>query len=269
MKVTKALILSVAAALIITASYAFINLKKTTPETISNTGFAVVELFTSEGCSSCPPADAVVAKLQKESNGKPIYILAFHVDYWNNLGWKDIFSDAGYSKRQRDYAKYLLAQVYTPQVVVNGKTEFVGSEEGHLNNAVKSALQKQALSQITLVNMQTSSKFVQVHYEVKDNGNHSTLLLALIQKTAQSQVKAGENSGHTLSHVQIVRDLKTVPLSINTAGTEKISLPDSFTPQNWEVIGLIQNTTTGEIMGAAKAQFGSAQTKSPVVTNAK
>src|SRR5476649_2001101 len=108
---------------------AFIKDKKTvSPE---NKGFAVIELFTSEGCSSCPPADALVAKVQKESADKPVYILAFHVDYWNRLGWKDAFSSAEYSYRQSQYARWLkLSSVYTPQIVVNGHTEFVGSEEG-------------------------------------------------------------------------------------------------------------------------------------------
>src|ERR1700748_3559727 len=78
-------------------------------------GFAVVELFTSEGCSSCPPADAVVAKLEKENADKPIYILAFHVDYWNRLGWKDVFSSGEYSQRQEQYSKWLRSgSVYTP-----------------------------------------------------------------------------------------------------------------------------------------------------------
>src|SRR5476651_2422634 len=130
MKSTKIFILTVI------ASSAFINFKKTVPSKANNQRFAVVELFTSEGCSSCPPADEAIAKLQKESNGKPVYILAFHVDYWNRLGWKDVFSNADYSERQNEYAKYLrLESVYTPQVVVNGKKEFVGSEESTLQSS--------------------------------------------------------------------------------------------------------------------------------------
>ena len=247
----------------IIALSAFINLKKTAASKVVDTkGFAVVELFTSEGCSSCPPADAVVAKLQKESAGKPIYILAYHVDYWNHLGWKDVFSDADYSKRQRDYAKTLnISSVYTPQIVVNGKTELVGSEEEALHNAIKSALQKDALAQLTLVNMQISRNTVQVNYNAKGNGNHSVLLLALIEKSAQSHVNAGENSGRMLSHVQIVQKLKSIMLTDNKAGFEKINLPNNFTPQNWEVIGFIQNTATGEIFAAAKAAFLPSQMK--------
>src|ERR1700749_1590133 len=115
-------ILSFAAFILLAAfaSTAFINahLNKKTSDTRS---FAVVELFTSEGCSSCPPADELVAKIQKEDNGKPVYILAFHVDYWNRLGWKDVFSSADYSARQQQYARWLKSsEGYTPQAIVNG-----------------------------------------------------------------------------------------------------------------------------------------------------
>src|SRR6476619_4430550 len=91
-------------------------------------GFAVVELFTSEGCSSCPPADNLLARIQKEDMDKQVYLLAYHVDYWDRQGWKDRFSDAAFTQHQQQYAEWLhLNSVYTPQMVVNGKEEFVGS----------------------------------------------------------------------------------------------------------------------------------------------
>lgn len=233
-------------------SSAFINLNQPNPIK----GFAVIELFTSEGCSSCPPADELVAKIKKESRDKPVYILAFHVDYWNRLGWKDSFSSADYSKRQRDYAQYLnISSVYTPQIVVNGKKEFVGSEEGTLRNAIKAALQKEAPSQLTFSEIKFNQNQLQLHYQAKDNGNHSVLLLALVQKSAQSHVKAGENSGRVLSHVQIVQKLQSIALSNNKSGVGSITLPSGLNPQNMEIIGFIQNTSSGEITGAAKATF--------------
>jgi hypothetical protein len=262
MKTTKIFILTGMLAVAVIVSFAFINFKKTTNKPSANSGFAVVELFTSEGCSSCPPADAVVAKLEKESASKPIYILAFHVDYWNSLGWRDVFSSAENSNRQKDYARYLkLSSVYTPQIVVNGKTEFVGSEEGTLRNALKIALQKEVSTQLNLANMQISRSVVMVHYDVKQSDGHSALLLALVQKSAQSHVKAGENNGRTLSHVQIVQKLQSVALGNNKTGTERINLPNDFTPQGWEVVGFIQNTVTGEITSAARAEFGLAAGK--------
>lgn len=135
-------ILSIPAILVVVfVAMSFINKSKVNKIKATNTGFAVVELFTSEGCSSCPPADEVVAKIQRESKDVPVYILAYHVDYWNRLGWKDVFSSAEYSKRQNDYANYLnLQSVYTPQIVVNGKTEFVGSQESTLRSAIHNGL---------------------------------------------------------------------------------------------------------------------------------
>ncbi len=90
-------------------------------------GFALLELFTSEGCSSCPAADALLAKIQQEAQGKPIYVLAYHVDYWDRLGWKDIFSNRDFTRRQNEYGGWMnLNSVYTPQVVINGSNEAVG-----------------------------------------------------------------------------------------------------------------------------------------------
>src|ERR1700709_1440967 len=107
-------------AVMVTQAFMIIKDKKAVKLAAAGKGFAVIELFTSEGCSSCPPADALVARVQKESNDKPVYILAFHVDYWNHLGWKDAFSSAEYSERQNQYARWLkLSSVYTPQIVVN------------------------------------------------------------------------------------------------------------------------------------------------------
>lgn len=94
---------------------------------------AVVELFTSEGCSSCPPADKLLRTIQAES--KDVYVLSYHVDYWDRLGWKDPFSQAAFTERQRDYAQqFNLESIYTPQVVINGVKEFVGSDEQRLRS---------------------------------------------------------------------------------------------------------------------------------------
>src|ERR1700761_7333228 len=129
-------------ALMVTQAFMIIKDNKAAKRATSDKGFAVIELFTSEGCSSCPPADALVARVQKEDNDKPVYILAFHVDYWDRLGWKDAYSSAAYSDRQRRYATWFkLESIYTPQIVVNGDRQFVGSESGSLNGAIKEGLE--------------------------------------------------------------------------------------------------------------------------------
>jgi len=231
----------------------FTNKNRSLP--VADKGFAVVELFTSEGCSSCPPADAVVAKIEKESAGKPIYILAFHVDYWNRLGWKDVFSSAAYSERQNQYAQWLnLSSVYTPQVVVNGRTEFVGSEEGTLRNAIKTNLQKEAVAQINLSNVKFDHNKAELQYQTQGKTANSILLLAIVQKSAATKVERGENAGHTLSHVQIVRGIESVSLK-GSNGSASIEVPKGFDTNGSQIIAFLQNTTTGEITGATKASL--------------
>ncbi|MDB5132613.1 MAG: hypothetical protein JWR02_2362 [Mucilaginibacter sp.] len=220
-----------------------------------NKAFAIVELFTSEGCSSCPPADDLVAKIQKESAGKPVYILAYHVDYWNHLGWKDQFSSADFSKRQHDYANYLhLQSVYTPQIVVNGKTEFVGSEEGVLRNAIRTSLQKGASARVDLSILKANKNQVSLKYTTEGADKNTVLFVAILQKAAKTKVMRGENGGHTLSHVQIVRKLQRVALN-GKSGVEDIALPNGFDARNWEIIGFLQNTSNGAVTGAARATF--------------
>jgi len=237
-------------------STAFIKMPKRTKA--DSKGFAVVELFTSEGCSSCPPADALVAKIEKETADKPVYILAYHVDYWDRLGWKDQFSSAAFSKRQSEYAHYLhLDGVYTPQIVVNGKTEFVGSQEGTLRNAIRTNLGKDAAAQLALA-VSVDGKQAHIKYSTDAADKNTVLQLAVLEKNATSKVERGENQGRTLAHVQIVRKLQQVDLAGNS-GTASIALPQNFDQKSWEVIGFLQNKTSGAISGAAKATFSNEQ----------
>jgi len=248
-------IFTIAAVLIIAGlgATAFINEKLL--KTANNTGdkgFAVVELFTSEGCSSCPPADQLVAKIQKEDADKPVYVLAFHVDYWNRLGWKDMFSSPDYSRRQEDYAAYLhLQSVYTPQAVVNGKTELVGSEESTLRKAIQSNLAKAPAAMLTINATTPNGNKTSITYSTEGTDKNTVLLIALVQKNAQTKVERGENQGRTLSHVQIVRKLQKVDLS-GSSGSVNVSLPNGFDGASWEIIGILQNTSTGEITAAAR-----------------
>nr|WP_067056743.1 DUF1223 domain-containing protein [Mucilaginibacter sp. L294] len=244
-------------AIIVVISAAFINKSKVKPTIITNgEGFAVVELFTSEGCSSCPPADELLAKIQKETAGKPVYILAYHVDYWNRLGWKDVFSKAEYSQRQSTYSKWLkLSGVYTPQAIVNGQTEFVGSAQGTLHNAINAGLKNEAKAQITLSNVVVNGHIATLKYNAAGYADNTSLQLALVQKNAVSHIKSGENGGRTLSHIQIVNELKGIPLSKNKPGETTIKLPDNFTATGFELIAFLQNNTTGQITGATRTAF--------------
>jgi hypothetical protein len=217
-------------------------------------GFAVVELFTSEGCSSCPPADELISRMQKESSGKPVYILAFHVDYWNRLGWKDQFSSAAFSQRQSQYAEWMkLSSVYTPQAVVNGNREFVGADESTLRQAVGAGLNKAASSEVSLKNVKISGNRIDLEYHTGGATTGTSLLLAVVQKAGVSKVLRGENGGRTLAHVQIVRNLQTIDLSKELNGSASLNIPGGINSDNLEVIAFIQRNNNGEIIGATKS----------------
>jgi hypothetical protein len=215
-------------------------------------GFAVVELFTSEGCSSCPPADNLLARIQKEDKDKAVYLLAYHVDYWDRQGWKDGFSDAAFTQHQQQYAEWLrLNTVYTPQMVVNGKQEFVGSNEAALKNAIGFALKDSSGQSLSLQTGKVGNQ-VTVTYHSGSVNNHLQVLIAVVQPSAETTVKAGENAGRVLYHVQIVRKLLIEPVP-SAKGTVTFSLPGHET--HWEVVGMLQNKTTGEIVAAARTEM--------------
>ncbi|OOQ57636.1 DUF1223 domain-containing protein [Mucilaginibacter pedocola] len=230
------------------------NKKQDKTAILAGQGFAVVELFTSEGCSSCPAADAVVAKIEKESAGKPVYILAYHVDYWNRLGWRDAFSNAEFSRRQNTYADWFnLSSVYTPQVVVNGRTEFVGSQEGQLRKAISDGIAEAGKVQLSLSDIRINNNKASLNYDVQAASGNTSLVLTLVQKQATSAVKAGENKGRNLSHVQIVLKLQNIPLNRTSSGNAEIALPKNFSADNYELIAFVQDTKTGTVQAAARA----------------
>lgn len=216
-------------------------------------GFALLELYTSEGCSSCPPADDLMGRLQNEYKDDNVYVLAYHVDYWDKLGWKDIFSNAVYTKRQYDYAKFLQKEpVYTPQVIINGKLDYVGSQETTVRNAIKTALSKTTLTNLSLEFTQTDNS-LSVDYNVGATPKNSHLMIAIVQKQAKSNVKRGENANRVLSHYQIVRALQTVDLNKTKSGTASIHLPKNIPAQDLEVIGFVQDMNSGAILGVKRA----------------
>jgi hypothetical protein len=222
--------------------------------------FAVVELFTSEGCSSCPPADAVLAELthENESAGRPVYTLSFHVDYWNDLGWRDPYSATWASQRQRAYAAVLRGQgVYTPQLVIDGHDAFVGSHAGQARAGIARSLAIARSSRLQL-EAESSSARALVHYRLTASPAVGAVLhVALVEPSAQGQVRAGENAGRVLQHVNIVRAFESLPL---TAAEGSVSLPwpnALTTAQRGRlfVVGFVQQRTTLAISAAARTQF--------------
>jgi len=210
-------------------------------------GFALVELFTSEGCSSCPPADKALEALSKQHPSN-VFVLAFHVDYWNYLGWKDEFSTAANTRRQQQYASTLqLNSIYTPQAIVNGTSEFTGSDETTLNNTVEKELEAPAANTVVLVAKKGAPHEVNISYQT-DAGKNEVVCIALVQLEATSAVKRGENTGKLLHHVNVVRDFTS---SGKNSGTVSLAIPGNLSANDLKIIAFVQNTTSMRITAAA------------------
>ena len=150
----------------------------------TGTPFAVVELFTSEGCSSCPPADDLLGEIVKDAQKgqQRVYCLSFHVDYWNSLGWRDLYSDPAFSRRQLEYAMAFKSdQIYTPQMVVNGSTGFVGSDRTP-RKQIDAALKQPVRAAVKLSQEQTKdASSVVFAYEVRRAARGSVLNVAVVE----------------------------------------------------------------------------------------
>lgn len=224
---------------------------KVTLRTLNN-GFAVLELFTSQGCSSCPPADAVLGNYALENNPN-IIPLAFHVDYWNYIGWKDPFSKAQFSERQRAYARMMNSQGnYTPQLIINGKRELVGSRESEINDIVASelAIKKQntiAIKKVTLNNNQ-----VNVAYNFDGAAPNTVINLALVKKHEFTSIKRGENSGLKQTSYNIVFDFKTVSSASNA---ESFEFKKEWLSSDYFLVVYVQNNKTGKVLAASKSEI--------------
>jgi hypothetical protein len=226
-----------------------------TKDSTAGPGFALLELYTSEGCSSCPPADRLLARIQKEAGTRPVYVLCEHVDYWDNQGWKDMFSQHGFSQRQYRYDNLLKAQVYTPQLIINGKSECLGSDERAVYSAVKNAVKTKTNVTLNLKAIQ-QGKGMEISYDVNGNSPEDQLMIAVVQKHAVNKIGDGENRGRTLEHAQIVRSLFSFSISTNNKGIEQISLPDNYNAAGYEIVGFIQDQKTNEIVDAVRANEG-------------
>lgn len=175
-------------------------------------GFAVVELFTSEGCSSCPPADVALAKLATTyaKQKRPVFTLAFHVDYWDRLGWTDPYGSAGSTARQRAYVVGLgLKSMYTPQMVVNGRREFVGSNAMKGRAEVAAALERTATVALSAKAAPEGAAW-RVVYAATGAPAGLQIHAALVEGGLVSEVRRGENEGKTLAHDHVVRAFATV-----------------------------------------------------------
>jgi len=214
----------------------------------------VVELFTSEGCSSCPPADRLLMGLARMTDVEVIP-LSEHVDYWNHLGWKDPFSAELFSARQQDYGRmFRLESVYTPQMVVNGEVQFLGSDRMRAEQEVRRASQSPHAS----VELSRSSNET-VHLKVENvpqGVRNADLFLAITDTFLETDVRNGENAGRHLQHTGVVRSL-TGAGHLDTkkasfyAADAKINLNPQWRTPNVKLVLFVQDRATRKIVGAA------------------
>jgi hypothetical protein len=225
----------------------------------------VIELFTSEGCSSCPPADALLQKLDQSQpvSGAELIVLSEHVDYWNHIGWTDPYSSHEYTDRQNAYANnFGLNTVYTPQMVVDGNFELVGSDERRVVEAVpEAARMKKAPVCVSL--SASDHKNASIHVEAgplvssTDAPQSANVFLGIADDRDESQVSRGENAGRSLRHVAVLRDLTrigTVNASDPFSRDLKLNL-NSKSARKLRVVVIIQEPKVGKILGAALARL--------------
>ena len=220
--------------------------------------YVLVELFTSEGCSSCPPADKVLARLQREQPVGDVEIvpLALHVDYWNRLGWRDVFSSEDYSRRQSGYAdRFNSDSVYTPQMVVDGAKEFVGSNFDTAVNTVKEA------AKVKKADVELSAGGDELKIDLKNVPAHdsSYIWYVVTEDNLSTDVKRGENGGRRLAHTAVVREMSllgNLEAAKNDFSTTKtITLANDWNKKNLNLIVFVQGQDSKKVFAIGKIKL--------------
>ena len=217
----------------------------------------LVELFTSEGCSDCPPADKLLADLDHDGSldGIPVIALAEHVDYWDGQGWHDRFSSHAFTERQeRVVSRLRLSSAYTPQMVVDGRLEFVGNDSNALHRVVNQAAQTPKTADVKLSWKDDGT----LNVAVTDSTSHAaTVLLAITESDLTTKVGGGENGGRELHHSAVVRRLAELGKlkDRNFASTTKIQRDSHWNPQRLKAVVFVQELHTGAVLGAQSIRF--------------
>jgi hypothetical protein len=223
----------------------------------------LVELFTSEGCSDCPPADALLERLDTSQPvaGAQLIVMSEHVDYWNDIGWRDPYSSHAYSERQSTYAtRFGLSSVYTPQMVVDGKFEFVGSDERRAITAAERAAKVDKIRMSLSAAHLESASVLAVHLDAgrlpASATRSAAVLLAIADEKDESHVTGGENGGRTLRHVAVLRSLKQVA-SLDQANTLSQDVRIEIPRRNGSIrlIAFAQDVENGAVWGVASTRF--------------
>ncbi len=227
----------------------------------------VVELFTSEGCSSCPPADALLLKLMEKQRPEKAAIVALeeHVDYWDQLGWRDPFSSREWTGRQESYAAtFSRGNVYTPQMVVDGRVEFVGSREWEAKRVIEEQARKAKASvSVTPANSGDGKERFSVHVgRLPDPGAGDTpeVWLAVTETGLHSEVTRGENAGEDLHHAAVVRMLRKIGVAnakdpeTSFTGEASAAFDRGWKRDNLRAVVFVQEKNSRQIVGAAETK---------------
>ena len=218
----------------------------------------LLELFTSEGCSSCPPADRLLETLDRTQPvaGADLIVLSEHVDYWDRLGWRDPFSSALNTARQQDYTnKYNLDGVYTPQLVVDGRYGLVGSDGGEVSSAIHKAIREQKIP-IAISKVSNDGNRVTARIDLPASqslkGARGVLYLAIADNRAESHVARGENSGRSLAHVAVTRVLKQVAtIDLGNGTATDVTLPFQSGSSGSRLVAFVQDPKSGHVLAVA------------------
>ena len=220
----------------------------------------LLELFTSQGCSSCPPADRLLSQLGQQEG---VAALSFHVDYWNYIGWTDPFSSEDWTRRQREYARVLRSDsVYTPQLVIDGRDHVVGSRPRDVEAAINQARQRPAAARLAVSGLRIEGDTLRGTVRadlLRAVANPPRLLVAVAQDGLTTPVSAGENRSRTLHNDRVVRHLEAIATLEPAAGASQnseITLPlDPEWPRGaLGLVAFVQDSRTLEIYGAVAAQ---------------
>jgi hypothetical protein len=247
--------ISALAVLAFAAIYISIVLAKTT-EPGTPRKAVVVELFTSEGCSSCPPADELLGHLRQDLSAKNIQVipLGFHVDYWNSLGWKDRFSSAEFTQRQEQYTRALKVDgPYTPEMVVDGELEFVGNDAGQARRTIGQQASQLETAQVKIALAGVDQLTVQVKGPAGSSSGNALVMLAITEDNLTTQVGSGENGGRTLHHAAVVRELRELGMLHNgiMENTVPLKLEKDWKRNDLRAVVFVQQGPSGKIEGAA------------------
>jgi hypothetical protein len=212
----------------------------------------VVELFTSEGCSSCPPADELLGRLRRDLSARNVQVipLGFHVDYWDGLGWKDRFSSVEFTKRQEQYAQALR---------VDGPVEFVGNDAGRAQSTIRQQASQLETAQVKIATAGADQLSVQVKGAAGPSSGNALVMLAITEDNLSTQVGSGENGGRTLHHAAVVRELRQLG-RLHEGGFEAsvpLKLEKDWKRDDLRAAVFVQEGPSGKILGAATLALGS------------